>query len=71
MIRVQRSYVFFVCSTYTGDFLNVIYSNECKQTTDVRYSGSTENQIIQFSDENILRIQVISNQNYIMYMDIL
>lgn len=71
----QSTDVFFVCSTYTDDFLNVIYSNECKQTTDVRYSCSTENQIIQFSDKNILCIQVITSQNYmidlyIMYMDI-
>lgn len=29
----------------------------------MRYSGSTENQIIQFNDKNILCIQVITNQN--------
>lgn len=44
-------YPLFVCGTYMGDLLIVIYSDDGKQTTVVRLSGSTEKQITKFNDK--------------------
>lgn len=53
-------YTLFVCGTYMGDLPIVIYSDDGKQTTVVRLSGSTEKQVLSIQVQCVITTQNIS-----------